>query len=198
MAPRPVVSRALTAAIVATSLLAFVSPAVLDALMKDDARILAGEWWRLVTVALVHGSLMHLAFNAFALWDLGALAETLFGRTRFLAVFVVGTAVATVASVVWNPSPAVGASGGVFAVVGALLVLALRSRGTLAEPFRRRLVRDMVVIVGVNLVFGFTVTYVDNAAHLGGLVAGALLGAAAGFGPEMRRAIEARRRMGGP
>jgi rhomboid protease GluP len=195
MTPRPVVSRALTVLIAATSLLAFVSPAVMGTLAKVNERILDGEWWRLVTVALVHGSPMHLAFNAFALWDLGALAETLFGRARFLAVFVVGTAIATVASLLWNPNPAVGASGGVFALVGALLVLGLRSRGTLSEAFRRRLVRDMVFVVGVNLVFGFTVAFVDNAAHLGGLVAGALLGAAAGFGPELRRAIEARRRV---
>ena len=186
---RPVVARVLTVAIVAVSAAAFLLPelGIVDALAKANDRILAGEWWRLVTVALVHGGALHLAFNAFALWQLGSLAEVLYGRGRFAAVFLLGTAAATLASVAWTPGRAVGASGGVFAVVGALLVFGLRARGAVPD-FARRLVREMTWIVAINVLFGFTVQYVDNAAHLGGLAAGAALGAALGPAARFRRA----------
>jgi membrane associated rhomboid family serine protease len=190
---RPVMVQGLTVAVVASSLLAFAVPSYLDALAKVNERIVAGEWWRLVTVALVHGSLAHLAFNGLALWSLGGLAEAFYGRARLAVVFVLGTALATVASVAFTEKDAVGASGGVFAIVGAVLVLGLRGRGLLPEPVRRRLVLDMLWIVGVNVLFGFTVPYVDNAAHLGGLAAGAALGAALGPDPELRRLLGARR-----
>jgi membrane associated rhomboid family serine protease len=183
---KPVVARAFTFVIVGSSLVAFVVPEYLAALAKVNERILEGEWWRLVTVALVHGGLLHLAFNGFALWNLGGLAEALYGRTRLAILFIVGTALATGASVLYTAANAVGASGGVFAVIGALLVFGLRARGTIPEPVRRRLVKDMAWIVGVNVLFGVSVPYVDNAAHLGGLAAGAALGAALGA-PAIRK-----------
>jgi rhomboid protease GluP len=190
---RPALAQGVTVGIVAASLAAFVFPDLAIALAKVNDRILAGEWWRLVTVALVHGSLPHLAFNALALWSLGGLAEAFYGRARLAAILAAGTAFATLASVAWTDANAVGASGGVFAVVGAVLAFALRARGLLPEPLRRRLVRDMLWIVGVNVAFGLTVPYVDNAAHLGGLAAGAVLGAALGPDPDLRRLIGARR-----
>jgi membrane associated rhomboid family serine protease len=190
---RPVLTQALTVLVVATSVAAFALGDLAFALAKVNDRILAGEWWRLVTVALVHGSIPHLAFNALALWSLGGLAEAFYGRARLAAILVLGTALATVASVAWTEANAVGASGGVFAVVGAVLVFGLRARGLLPEPVRRRLVLDMLWIVAVNVTFGFTVPYVDNAAHLGGLAAGAALGAALGPDPDLRRLLGTRR-----
>lgn len=184
---RPVVTWAVTALIVATSLLAFVLPTLALRLEKENQRILAGEWWRLFTVALVHGSPLHLFFNAYALYSLGGLAERLYGRARFGAVLVAGTAAATVASLLWTPAPAVGASGGIFAVVGALLLLGLSRRSALPDPIRRRLLRDMTWMSAVNLALGATIPYVDNAAHVGGLIAGVALGALLGPAREMRR-----------
>lgn len=185
---RPVVTWLATGLIVATSLAAFVLPDedLALRLAKVNERVLAGEWWRLLTVALVHGSLLHLFFNAYALNNLGGLAERLYGRARFGAVLLLGTAGGTLASVLWTPAPAVGASGGVFALVGALLVLGLRRRSSLPDPVRRRLLRDMAWIALVNLALGATIPYVDNAAHLGGLVAGAALGALLGPDPLLR------------
>ena len=186
---RPVVTWAVTALIVATSLAALVLPdeALALRLAKVNQRVLAGEWWRLLTVALVHGSLLHLFFNAYALLDLGGLVERLYGRARFGAVLLLGTAGGTIASLLWTPAPAVGASGGIFALVGALLVLGLRRRSILPEPIRRKLLRDMAWIAALNLALGFSVAYVDNAAHLGGLVSGIALGALLGPAPEVRR-----------
>lgn len=186
---RPVLTWMVTGLVVLTSLLAFVLPdqALTWRLAKVNERIFAGEWWRLLTVALVHGSLLHLFFNAYALHSLGGLTEILCGRPRLAAILALGTAAGTAASVAWTPRPAVGASGGIFALVGALLVVGLRGRGVLPEPVRRKLLRDMAGIAAVNLALGFTIPYVDNAAHLGGLVAGAALGALLGPAPEVRR-----------
>lgn len=185
---RPVVTWSATALIVGTSLMAFALPDQVLALRlaKVNQRILAGEWWRLLTVALVHGSLLHLFFNAYALYNLGGLTERLYGRVRYLVLLVVGTAAATAASVAWTPAPAVGASGGIFALVGALGVLGL-SRSALPEAIRRRLLRDMAWIAALNLALGATIPYVDNAAHVGGLVAGLALGGLLGPAAEVRR-----------
>jgi rhomboid protease GluP len=186
---RPVITWSATALIVGTSLMAFALPDQVLALRlaKVNQRILAGEWWRLLTVALVHGSLLHLFFNAYALYNLGGLVERLYGRARYLVLLVVGTAAATAASVAWTPAPAVGASGGIFALVGALLVLGLSRRSALPEPVRRRLLRDMAWIAALNLALGATIPYVDNAAHVGGLVAGLALGGLLGPAAEVRR-----------
>ena len=190
---KPALVRTLTVVVVVSSLLGFVVPGYVDALAKVSERIVAGEWWRLWTVALVHGGIAHLAFNAFALWDLGGLAEAFYGRARLGAIFFLGTGLATVASFLRSVEKSVGASGGVFAIVGAVLVFGLRARGLLPEPVRRRLVLDMLWIVGVNVAFGLTVQFVDNAAHLGGLAAGAALGAILGPDPDLRRLLGARR-----
>lgn len=196
---KPAMVRVLTAVVVASSLLGFAIPGYLDALAMVRDRLAAGELWRLWTVALVHGGIAHLAFNAIALWDLGGLAEAFYGRARLAAILFLGTGVATAASFLRAVETSigvksVGASGGVFAVVGAVLVLGLRARGLLPEPVRRRLVLDMVWIVVVNVAFGLTVPFVDNAAHLGGLAAGAALGAALGPDPDLRRLLGARRK----
>lgn len=163
--------------IAAVSVIAFFDPDLLALLAKDNARIHAGEWWRLVTPLLVHGSLLHLAMNGMALLDIGSAVELLYGRMRMLVLFVVGTAGASAASVAFSPMPSVGASGGLFALVGALIVFGVRHRHALAPAARNRLVRGMLWVVALNLVLGFSMRIIDNAAHIGGLVTGLLLGA---------------------
>lgn len=172
-----VLTRVMIGIIVAVSVAAFVLPeeTLLARLAKTNAGIAAGEWWRLVTPVLVHGSGLHLAMNMLALADVGAAVEHLYGRARMFAVFLVGAAGATLASVRFNEAPSVGASGGLFALVGALLVFGIRHRDALAPPVRNRLVRGMLWVVAVNLAIGFTATFIDNAAHIGGLLTGALL-----------------------
>lgn len=185
-APSSPATRALLALIVPVSVAGLFFPGVTGLLAKVNDRLLAGELWRLVTPALVHGSGLHLLVNAMALNQVGRLAELFYGPGRFLAVFVVGTAGATLASVAWTEAPSVGASGGLFAVVGALLAFGVRERG-LPEELRKRLVRDELFVIGVNLAFGLMVPYVDNAAHLGGLATGFAAAWVLGTGGRMDR-----------
>jgi membrane associated rhomboid family serine protease len=180
LARRPTVTYVTIGVIVAVSMVAPPGSALWHLLAKTNDGIAAGEWWRLVTPVLVHGGLVHLAVNMFAFANIGPAVESLYGRLQLLAIILVGTVGATLASV-WFTNrpevPSVGASGGLFALVGALIVFGLRHRHALAPAARNRLVRGMLWVVAVNLAIGFSATFIDNSAHIGGLVTGIALGA---------------------
>jgi membrane associated rhomboid family serine protease len=127
----------------------------------------SGEYWRLFTVALVHGGLTHLFFNMFSLLVLGNPVEAALGKARFLVIFFVSLLTGSLASVYLNSYPhiSVGASGAVFGLFGDFSAM----RKMISEG-----VRDIYVIVGLNFVFGFVLGGVDWRAHLGGLVGGYL------------------------
>lgn len=130
-----------------------------------------GAWWQLVTSAFMHLDVMHIAFNMFALWVLGPQLEAFLGRGRYLALYFVA-AFAGSAAVMWLGSPAtttVGASGALFGLMGALLVVAWRNGGD---------VRNILFWVGANLLFTFLVAGISWQGHLGGLFGGLLAAAA--------------------
>jgi rhomboid protease GluP len=186
-------TRTVLVVVVAVSGLALLLPpdALLLRLAKDDDAIRRGEVWRLVTAGLVHGSIFHLALNGMFLSNLGGFLERLAGPRRMLAVLWGGVLAGSLTSFALNPRPSVGISGGLFAIVGALLAVGLRLRRTLPAPARRLLVRAPVEIIVLNLALGLALPIVDNTAHVGGLVAGFLLGLAVGVRPEIRAALEA-------
>ena len=127
----------------------------------------SGEYWRLFSVALVHGGLTHLFFNMFSLLVLGNPVEAALGKARFLVIFLVSLLTGSLASIYLNSAPqvSVGASGAVFGLFGAFIAM----RKMISEG-----VRDIYVIIGLNFVFGFILGGVDWRAHLGGLVGGYL------------------------
>jgi rhomboid protease GluP len=136
-----------------------------------------GEWWRVVTGTFLHFGVVHLALNMWVLWDAGRLAERLFGAGAFLFIYVAAAAVASLASVAWNPwVNSAGASGAIFGVIGALLVyMADRSHGVPFTVMRAHR-NSLLVFAAYSLLFGLLASGVDNAAHLGGLATGGLLG----------------------
>ncbi len=169
--------------VVSAAALAF--PRVLEplALIKVDSAggdFLSTEPWRLLTVALVHGSPLHLLFNLFAL-DLGArLVQRLYGTQRLALWYLLGVVGASLASAIWTPQiPSVGASGGVFALFGVALGAEWAHR-PLVERGVRAALAQIGGLIAINLVFGLGLNVVgggiDNAAHLGGLALGLLLG----------------------
>ena len=125
----------------------------------------AGEWYRLVTVALVHGGPMHLAFNMYALLVLGNPLEKAFGKSKFLTVFIISLITGSLTSLWLNPtnSPSVGASGALFGLFGAM---AVAGRKIGAD------VKSIGVIIGINFAIGFILPGIDWHAHLGGLIGG--------------------------
>ncbi len=141
-----------------------------------------GEPYRLLTAAFLHAGFLHLAMNMFLLFILGSQLEAELGRVRFAALYLVSALGGSAASFAFNPpaSFALGASGAVFGLLGAFLIV------------NRRLGRDstgLLVLLAINLVLGFSVTGIDWKAHLGGLVAGALCAMALVYAPRGRRTV---------
>ena len=126
------------------------------------------EWYRLITVALTHGGLMHLGFNMYSLYILGTPIESAYGRNKFLVVFTLSLLTGSLASVFFNNGNfvSVGASGAVFGLFGAFLVVGK----TIGVN-----IREIAIIIGLNFVVGFVLGGVDWRAHLGGLLGGALV-----------------------
>lgn len=142
----------------------------------------AGQYWRLLTATFLHAGWMHLLFNGWALFQLGALAETLFGTRRFAAIYFASGLGGSIASVAWDlvsgrDLPSVGASGAIFGLLGTLIAFLARHRDRLTPP-ARSLLGQLLFWAGLSIVFGFTVPMIDNAGHLGGLAVGLAFGAA--------------------
>ena len=139
---------------------------------------LGGEYWRLITCVFLHGNLLHIAFNMWCLWNLGALAESLYGHWTFAIVYLLAGVGGSLGSVIWNPDVlSVGASGAIFGIAGALIASYYLGDFSLPRAAVSGTLRSVVTFVGYNLVFGAMIARVDNAAHIGGLITGMLLGA---------------------
>jgi len=173
---QPVVTYAIMALTAIVSFVALSSPDLLDSLMLDKGGIyVSHEYWRLLSVALVHGSIIHLAFNMYALWIIGPIVEALYGPWRFLSLYLICVAAGSAASYATSANPGVGASGGVFGLFGVLLV-ADRVHKPALTRHARNLTMQIGTLIAINLFIGFTIANIDNAAHIGGLLAGAVLG----------------------
>jgi membrane associated rhomboid family serine protease len=125
-----------------------------------------GDYWRLFTVMFLHAGVLHIAFNMFALWWLGSIVEQLIGPLRFLLVYLssglAGSAGALLVSGLYTPT--VGASGAIFGIMGALLILEYMQTGSLAGQ-----AMSMIVI---NLVISVSIPGISIGGHIGGLVGG--------------------------
>jgi len=131
-----------------------------------------GEWWRIITAAFLHANLLHILFNMMALAQVGMVVELAYGSARMLAVYVASLLAAGFSVLTFNyAQPTLGASGAVFGLFGAVVAYGIR-RG----PAGRMLVRQTVGIIVLNVIYGFAAAGISNAAHLGGLVAGFLVG----------------------
>lgn len=135
-----------------------------------------GQWWRLGSALFLHFGVVHLALNMWALWDVGRLIEQLFGRWRFATLYLGSGIVGNLLSLAWQGNQAVsgGASGAIFSLYGALLVFLLRERAQVDKGEFRWLFGAASAFIVLALVMGSLVPGIDNAAHLGGLLAGAL------------------------
>ena len=178
----PIVSYAILGITVVVSFLALQPEGsdLLRLLWLDKQGLANGEWWRLVSPVLVHGSILHLAFNMYFLYLVGPLVEQVYGSTRFLLLYLLTAATASLASyLIGGPGPSVGASGALFGLCGVLLVGRVLHRPVL-QGQQRALMSQLGGLVVINLVLGFGFNSlggnIDNFAHLGGLAGGLWLG----------------------
>jgi membrane associated rhomboid family serine protease/Flp pilus assembly protein TadD len=133
--------------------------------------------WRLLTNIFVHIGLLHIVANMWALVVLGRLAESLYGRVSFLAIYLISGLTGSVASLLWNPmGVSAGASGALFGVAGALIATLYAGKLPLPKHVVRPILWSLVFWAVFDLAYGFWKTGVDNAAHIGGVAAGLVIG----------------------
>jgi rhomboid protease GluP len=137
-----------------------------------------GEPWRLFTYSFLHGGFVHLLFNLWALAQLGPTLERTIGWLRYSIVYALGAIGGGIVGCLWHHplSPLVGGSGALFAMMGALVAWLLRQGGSPRGHMHLLAARQMAVMIAMNLLLGFLVPMVSNAAHLGGLATGFVVG----------------------
>jgi membrane associated rhomboid family serine protease len=185
---RPVVTFALIAINAAIFLLMYRGGSEISAKELVDYGALVprlvenGQWWRLFTAIFLHASIAHILFNMTSLFAVGTLCERLYGSGKFLAIYLgsglagslvsFGYAVATGSDLY---SPHVGASGAIFGIAGALLTVRFQRSDVIPRQVRDQISGWLIALVGINLAISFVTPYVDNSAHLGGLIGGIVL-----------------------
>ncbi|HXO22301.1 MAG TPA: rhomboid family intramembrane serine protease [Thermoanaerobaculia bacterium] len=146
-------------------------------------RVFAGEYWRLFASMFLHIGIPHLLLNGWALYQLGSLFEVWLGSGRLLGAYVASGLAGSLASVLWSqfgssPNPerlSAGASGAIFGLLGALIAFLLRRRSRL-RPQAKSLLYQLLFWAGLNVFLGLRYPEIDNAAHMGGLAAGLVIG----------------------
>jgi membrane associated rhomboid family serine protease len=132
------------------------------------AAIAQGEWWRLLTSTLLHGSILHLLFNMYALYWLGPQLERSLGHVRFAALYILSALGGSVASYWFSDlrTVSVGASGAIFGLITATIVIGREMRTDVSQ---------LVVLLGLNVIIGFLQSGIDWRAHFGGAITGAAI-----------------------
>lgn len=148
--------------------------------MKINSLIAMGEYWRLLTSAFIHIGFVHIAFNMYALYNLGPLVERLYGSSRYLLIYISAALCGSISSFLFSPAPSAGASGAIFGLFGALLYIGRRNPRLFSTSFGI----NILIVIGINLFFGFTTSGIDNFAHIGGLIGGYLCSVATGLKPK--------------
>lgn len=156
---------------------------------KVNSLIQEGQYWRLISPMFLHLNLIHLAVNSYSLLLLGGFLERLYGRRRFLIIYVMSGIAGNVASYLMSPGVSVGASTSLFGLLGATIVFWWKHRRLMAPEFRRRMGNSLFAMLFLNLALGASFSIIDQWGHIGGLLGGLGIGAMA----ESRVAGEAAR-----
>lgn len=127
-----------------------------------------GDWWRLITAAFLHASILHIGLNMYVLWIIGSPVEQYLGRARFLGLYFVSGLAGSAGALVLTPTAlTVGASGAIFGILGALLIIEWQTTGRLAG--------NAMTWIVINLALSFVISNVSIGGHVGGLIGGILV-----------------------
>ncbi len=141
------------------------------------AYTLGAQPWRLITSVFLHIGIIHLAFNMWALWNLGVLTEMILGHQLYLVSYLLAGMAGNLASLAWHPNVVgAGASGAIFGLAGIVIAVLKLANLPIPQTALRGTLRSVVSFAIYNLLFG-TFGSIDNAAHLGGFVCGLVIGA---------------------
>ena len=137
------------------------------------------EYWRLLAAMFLHASILHWAVNTWSLYQLGTLYEVLFGSRRFILIYLATGLCASIASAIrigYGNGASVGASGAIFGILGAFIFSIWRSPLYRRQPWTRSLLAQLLFWMALNIYIGYKLPFIDNTAHMGGLISGLLLG----------------------
>jgi len=126
-----------------------------------------GGWWRLVTTMFLHASILHIAFNMWALWVIGRLVEQYLGTVRYIGLYFVSGLAGSAGALVQTPGVTVGASGAIFGILGAMIILEWQVTGRLAG--------QAMALAGINLAISIAIPGISWGGHVGGLIGGILI-----------------------
>jgi membrane associated rhomboid family serine protease len=136
-------------------------------LWLDAPQLHNGGWWRLVTTMFLHASVLHIAFNMFALWFIGRPVEQYLGTARYIGLYLVSGLAGSAGALVQSPGVTVGASGAIFGILGAMLIIEWQVTGRLAG--------NAMTLIVINLAFSFAIPGISWGGHVGGLIGGILV-----------------------
>ena len=136
-------------------------------LWLDAPQLHNGGWWRLVTTMFLHASVLHIAFNMFALWFIGRPVEQYLGTARYIGLYLVSGLAGSAGALVQTPGVTVGASGAIFGILGAMLIIEWQVTGRLAG--------NAMTLIVINLAFSFAIPGISWGGHVGGLIGGILV-----------------------
>ncbi|NLN70048.1 MAG: rhomboid family intramembrane serine protease [Chloroflexi bacterium] len=140
---------------------------------KVNEAIMQGQVWRLLTPALLHGGILHLVMNMYALFIIGSRLERFYGPKRFLLLYVLSAFAGNVFSFVFTPAPSLGASTAIFGIFAAEGILIYQNRRLFGQMRTRQAITNLALILTMNLAFGFIASVmIDNMGHIGGLLGG--------------------------
>jgi rhomboid protease GluP len=135
---------------------------------KYNQLIMEGEYYRLVTAMFLHGGLIHIGFNMYALKSLGPFIESIFGKVKYVIIYFIGGIASSLFSYWFSDAISVGASGAIFALLGSALVYSIKLKNKIGRDF----LSNIAQVIVVNLILGFTISNIDNFGHIGGLIGG--------------------------
>lgn len=138
---------------------------------KNNVLINGGQYYRLFMAMFLHGGLLHLGLNMYALRTTGEIVESFYGRKKFLIIYFLSGITSSLASYIFSESTSVGASGAIFGLLGASLVFGYKMKHKIGKEF----LRNILSVIVVNILIGITIPNIDNFGHLGGLVGGLII-----------------------
>ncbi len=138
---------------------------------KVNSFINNGEYYRLITAMFLHGGLIHLALNMYALNSIGPLVEIYFGKVKYLIIYFISGILSSYFSYLFSSSVSIGASGAIFGTLGATLIIAYKNRKKGGKEF----LNNIISVIVINLILGFSIPNVDNFGHIGGLIGGVIV-----------------------
>ncbi len=150
---------------------------LIDLGAKFNPLIVEGEWWRFITPVFLHSGILHLGMNMIAMYYIGQDVERFYGKWRYITIFILSLLGGSIASFLLNTNVSIGASGAVFGLFGAVLYICQYYKSFISPVYRR----NMFMLIGFNILFGFLLPGIDQMAHLGGFCVGFFTGVALGF-----------------